>query len=174
MVQASPDTEVFFAVRLAETADPQARRYRSTQSAEATRLLVDLRSAASLFSGPQSKSHSRALSAAAVSRKGCIGVDVELIGAARDNAALSWFLIDGDHEPAVERLYRTWTFREAFYKAFGAFPDLAARRFVCRADVKDGESFRMGDASVLHARVADGFMLTLVWSGEGTVQAVSL
>ncbi len=89
MVQASPDPEVFFAVRLAASACPQARRPRETQSAEAAGLLEELRAAAGLPSGPQSKSHSRALVAVAIAYHGCVGVDVEFIGATSNSAALS-------------------------------------------------------------------------------------
>lgn len=61
--------------------------------------------------------------------------------------------------------YRAFTYREAYFKALGAWPERALLRLAAEAEsaefgTPDGLAVRFEEA-------APGFVLTLVWNGEG-------
>lgn len=159
---------LYYAARLAPDCDPHGRRARRVQSGEAEALLSDLRAAAGLPQGPSSKSHARAMCAVAAAESGRVGVDVEWIGAARDLTALARFLLDSaDFGGDVEALYRVWTFREAAFKAFGVFPDLAQRRSVFLARDHGEAPWRWGEGALLFRRLERDFQMCVAWDQAG-------
>ena len=159
---------LFFATRTALDAGLYQRRPRESQSAEAEALLRDLRSASGLAAGPSSKSHSRALSAAACAEAGQVGVDVEWFGAARNMGGLSRFLLDTDDgaDDALG-LLSVWCYREAYFKAFGDFPTLAQRRALFGRPRLWGEAQAAEDCRVLFQRLDGDFLLCALWDGSG-------
>jgi hypothetical protein len=166
MVQALPLHSPHYSARVLPGL-ASARIPHSEQSLAAAALLDELRRVTGVAAGPSSKSHSRALVAAALSDEGRVGIDVEYCDAGRDLAGLSRYLLGAD-APALDLsdFYRLWTFHEAYFKAFGVASDVALRRFVLGARGAFGETFEVATGvCVMHAAPADGFALSLVWGG---------
>ena len=160
----------FFATRAAPGAPLHARRARAEQSADANALLGGLREASGLANGPYSKSHSRAFSAAAVAGSGRAGIDIEWTGAVRDQAGMSRYLLDCDAgaDDALG-LFRAWTFYEAYFKAFGDYPDLTQRRAVFFGPRVWDAAVAQAGASALFQRLDGDFLLCALWDGGGEI-----
>lgn len=164
MIQTLDPAKVHYSARLMGGA-PDARLARERQSADAEELLRLLRLRTGLAAGPSSKAHARALAAAAASAGAPIGIDVEYLAPARPIRAIGQWLMDAAPRDDLTA-YRAFTFREAYFKAFGAWPEKALlRRIAAEREsivrTKDG-------LSVLHERFSADFVLTLVWRGDGT------
>jgi hypothetical protein len=149
----------------------QARLARPVQSAAADHLLQTLRSRTQIPDGPASKAHARALVAAAVSPSGQVGVDVEFFAPARPIQAIAQWLMAATARDDLAA-YRVFTFREAYFKAFGDWP---ARGLLLEVADADANLYVLdGDMQVLHERISEDFLLTLVWRGAERAQRVSL
>jgi len=139
---------------------PYGRRLaRTLQSEAAEELCAVLRRDTGIAAGPRSKSHSRAVVAAAVSRGGQVGVDVEYRAPGRPIDKIARYLSGGDVS-SEDAGYRVFTFREAYFKAFGDWPEKALLRDVAgRTETR----YALDGVQVLHETVHGDFMLTLVW-----------
>ena len=160
MIQAlSPNEPVYRAACAA--GPPYGKRLaRALQSVAAEELCAALRRDTGIAAGPRSKSHSRAVVAAALVRSGQVGVDVEYRAPGRPIDKIARYLsgadVGGEHAG-----YRVFTFREAYFKAFGDWPEKAMLREV--AGVQDAR-YLVGDGvHVLHEDAYGDFVLTLVW-----------
>jgi phosphopantetheinyl transferase len=144
-----------------------ARLPHHEQSPAAAALLNALRRETGVAEGPSSKSHSRAVVAAALGEHRRIGIDVEYCDARRDLAGLSRYLLGADAAAlSLSEFYRLWTFHEAYFKAFGAASDVTLRRAVLEAGASAGEARDVAPGvSVMHAWPVEGFALTLVAGG---------
>lgn len=159
MIQAAAPPGLCYETRLVAGAPRGARVARAVQSAAAADLLAALRQRAGVAEGPSSKSHSRDLVAAALAQTGRVGIDVEYRAPGRRIEQVAEHIM---HAPAAhaDAAYRVFTFWEAYFKAFGAWPEKALLREVA-ASAEPLQ--RAGGVSLLH-RVAEGdFALTLVW-----------
>jgi len=67
--------------------------------------------------------------------------------------------------------YRVFTFREAYFKASGVWPEHDVLQFV--ADSEESR-YRAADFNVLHEPIGNAFSLTLVWSGDGEAVRAAL
>lgn len=141
-----------------------ARAPRSRQS-EAARTLLHAVGAGVPISA-RTTSHSRgAIAVAAGDGEGLsLGIDIEWMRPDRPFASLAEFLLG--HVPerlGPEEFYRTWTFYEAYFKAFQRVPPEADLRAVMAQP--DGSSVRRlpDNTHLLQFRVAGEFQLTLVW-----------
>jgi hypothetical protein len=153
---------VLYGARLLQTADAVARTPRALQSNGAEALLDALRGQAG-GGGQSSKAHARAMMAAALAPQGRVGVDVEYRAPGRPILAIAQFLM-GTLAPNEDSAYRVFTFREAYFKAWGEWPERALLREVAASDAL---SYRLGaDVNVLHEAVHPDFLLTLVWDGD--------
>lgn len=157
---------LYFAHVQAPGACPTARHPRAQQSLAAARLLADLRARTGLDCGPSSKSHSRAISAAAIAASGQIGVDVEFACPARNLEGISQFLLGSTPLPSPCDIYRLWTFREAYFKAFGAPPSPAMMEDARHACAAQLAGYCLGAIKVPHFEIDAHFQLTLVWNGD--------
>ncbi|HVZ99872.1 MAG TPA: 4'-phosphopantetheinyl transferase superfamily protein [Caulobacterales bacterium] len=152
-----------YAVAFQPAPQPGARLPRAVQSGAAEKLLQDLRRASGVEAGAWSKSHARTCAAAALAPRGGVGIDVEFRAPGRRIVEIAQVLAGA---PVANDAagYRLFTFREAYFKAFGRFPappllrDVAGRR---------ERIFQTGAFDVLHEAIAPDFMLTLVWTGGG-------
>lgn len=170
---------LYYACGLAKDVLPTARAPHSQQSLAAEALLGALRQATRLEAGPSSKSHSRAMSAAAIVGSGQVGVDVELACTRRNRAGLAQFLLGEDGLADWPEIYRLWTLREAFFKAFGRFPD---RQFLQEAHKSwplYAACWGQGPMRARHEQRIDpasgaAFHLTLVWTGAEGAQEITL
>jgi hypothetical protein len=136
-----------------------ARVARSLQSATAEALLQELRAQTGI-AGPSSKAHSRALAAAAVARAR-VGIDVEYRAPERRIEEIASYLM-GTSPHDASAAYRVFTFREAYFKAFGDWPDKHLMREAANA-AEPGE-WACGLVRVRHESIGEDFNLTLVWS----------
>ena len=144
---------------------------RLAQSAAANALLLNLRDELACAAAPSSKSHARGVVAAAMSRDGHVGVDVEYCAPGRDICAIATWLAGMDISDD-ESAYRLFTFREAYFKAFGKNPDRALLRDVaCAPDPMMRPAHNLG---VLFAPLENCFLLSLVWSGAGEPERLEL
>lgn len=165
MVEA-PSHRPFYAFAAVPGFDVRAHAPRAQQSAAAADLLSDLRMARGVQEGPSSKSHSRGLAAAAVQAAGALGIDLEFMRPGRPGGRILALYMKG-FAPEVddEGFYRTWTFGEAHFKAFGANPSPELlHRFLATPLIHDVTYRLTEEISVLHARPAPDFMLSLVWT----------
>lgn len=163
MIQAFGPGRVQYATRLLEGVAVGSRVARAAQSAAAADLLADLRRDAGLTAGPSSRSHSRALVVAAVATEGRVGIDAEFLDPKRDIGAVARYLSGAD-APDRESAYRVFTFREAYFKAMGAWPAQALMRDAAAA--RENE-FSLGGVLVRQEIAADVFALCLVWAPVG-------
>jgi hypothetical protein len=153
---------VLYGARLLQTADAVARTPRALQSAGAQALLDDL-SGQTDGTGQSSKAHARGMMAAALTPQGRVGIDLEYRAPGRPILAIAHFLM-GTPAPHEESAYRVFTFREAYFKAWGEWPERALLREVAASDAL---SYRLGaDVNVLHEAIHQAFLLTLVWDGD--------
>jgi hypothetical protein len=136
-----------------------ARVARSLQSAAAEALLQELRARTGI-SKHFSKAHSRALAAAAVAQSR-VGIDVEYRAPGRRIEDIVVLLM-GARPLDEEAAYRVFTFREAYFKAFGIWPDRDLLRRA--ADAAEPGDWRAENVRIRHEPVGDDFNLTLVWS----------
>jgi hypothetical protein len=149
-----------WAAEFLEGAARGTRVARAIQSAAASALLSRLRAHANMPAGPSSKAHSRAAVAAALIGSGVVGIDVEHRTPGRPIAAIVAYLMGT--APADETsAYRVFTFREAYFKAVGAWPDKTTLQAVSRAC--EARYVLSDGLNVLHELVCDDFVLTLVW-----------
>jgi hypothetical protein len=154
----SPSGPAYGAVCVA--APPYGKRLaRAVQSAAAEELCAVLRRDTGIADGPRSKSHSRAVVAAALARDGQVGVDVEYRSPGRPIDKIARYLSGGEVS-SEDAGYRVFTFREAYFKAFGDWPETALLREVADAA---GARYALGPVQILHEDVFGEFMLTLVW-----------
>ncbi len=156
---------LYYSYALWPGAKPAARWPRAQQSHAAAVLLADMRAQTGLAAGPCSKSHSRALAAAAVAISGSLGVDVELADPARAITALARQLLGRESALSHWDFYRLWTFREAYFKAFGAFPGEALLRCAEQAGRMQPAGYRLGCVQVHHQVIFGAFQLAAVWNG---------
>lgn len=159
MIQAIQPSGPQWDVRFLPAAPRGARAARPLQSATAAALLAQIRAETGIASGPSSKAHSRALAAAAVAPGGSVGIDVEHFTPGRPIQAIARYLM-GAPAHNDEAAYRAFTFREAYFKALGAWP---ARGLVQAAAASAELCYQTGEVNVLHERIGDDFLLTLVW-----------
>jgi len=138
-----------------------ARVPRALQSAAANALLEDLRARTGIRAGPSSKAHSRDLAAAALG-EGRIGVDIEYRAPGRPIRAIAHHLMGSaaETEPAA---YRVFTFREAYFKAFGDWPSPTLLRLA--AGAAEPGRWACGGLQIRHEPICEDFSLTLVWTG---------
>jgi hypothetical protein len=136
-----------------------ARVARSLQSAAAEALLQELRAQTGI-AAHSSKAHSRALAAAAVARAR-VGIDVEYRAPERRIEEIGAYLM-GTPPRDASAAYRVFTFREAYFKAFGEWPDLALMHRA--ADAAEPGDWACGRVNVRHVPIGEDFNLTLVWS----------
>lgn len=165
---------LYFAFSLAAVMAPTARRPRAAQSAAAAALLSSLRARAGLWAGPSSKSHSRAACAAAVVADGPVGIDVEFACPSRDRAGMARFLLDEAQEPSLRDLYRLWTFREAYFKAFGAMPGARLLHHAHQAIAANPDGYHLEGFAVRHLEIAAAFQLTVIWNGRTAATPIAL
>jgi hypothetical protein len=160
MIQAALPQGLCYETQLVAGAPRGARVRHAVQSAAASDLLAALRQRAGVAEGPSSKSHSRDLVAAALAPAGRVGIDVEYRAPGRRIEQVAEHIM---HAPAADAdaAYRAFTFWEAYFKAFGEWPDRALLRSVAgsREQVQ-----RVGSVSLLHRAVETDFALTLVWA----------
>lgn len=164
MIQAPHPQGLHYAVQLTAGVPVGARQPRAVQSAAAADLLARLERDVSIAASWTSKAHSRAMSAAALSSVGRVGIDVEFEAPGRDIRAVARWLLDGPvaNDAAA---YRVFTFREAHFKATGDWPSIDLLRFAAESRAtryRTPEGFE-----VLHDKPAGSFLLTLVWRGPG-------
>lgn len=154
----SPAGPAYGAVCVA--APPYGKRLaRALQSAAAEELCAVLRRDTGMADGPRSKSHSRAVVAAALVRDGQVGVDVEYRAPGRPIEKIARYLSGGEVS-GEDSGYRVFTFYEAYFKAFGDWPEKKLLRDVAGAT---RARYAFGRVEVLHENVFDAFILTLVW-----------
>ncbi len=161
--------EILYGTRLLPGPAIHDRVARTTQSDAASALAEVLRAAAPA-PGINSKSHSRALVAAAVASAEvqALGIDVEWMAPGRPFAAIMRSFapslpaaIDG------EAFYRAWTFLEAYYKAFQRWPDENDIKQVLNKGASEGPWQIATGTQLLQRQVAGSFQLTLVWKCSG-------
>lgn len=144
--------------------EASARVPRSQQSEAAHALLEGLRRR--LAVSVETISHSRAAIAAAVGEGDglSLGVDIEWVRKDRPFSALAGFafgVMRSGWRPI--EFYRTWTFHEAYFKAFQRVPPVADLRTV--ADFGNGCAIRQlsDEVRLQQLPVAGQFHLSLVW-----------
>lgn len=170
---------LYYACALASDAPPTARRPHHQQSQAATALLGALRRATRIAGGPSSKSHSRAMSAGAVIGSGQVGIDVEFCCTRRNQAGLAQVLLGEDERAGWPEIYRLWTLREAYFKAFAMFPDREMLREAHASWPLHAARWGQGPMQARHEmriEPASGaiFHLTVVWSGAQEAQEITL
>jgi len=149
----------------------QARLSRPVQSAAAAALLETLRKCTGIAEGPSSKAHARGLMAAAVSTEGQVGVDVEFFAPGRPIQAIAQWLMAAPARDDVSA-YRVFTFREAYFKAFGDWP---SRELLGQVAASVADEYELeGGIRVLHEAIGADFLLTLVWRGAARAARVAL
>lgn len=169
MIQAFPPPVLLYAAKPLAGVAPGARIPRAKESAAAEAFLQSLRSRAP--EGASSKSHARGMAAAAAASKGIVGIDLEYRQPGRDIAAIAHWLMGA---PARDELsaYRVFTYREAYFKATGDWPEAAALRFVAE---NEHRGFQTPDGLNVHfAREGELYVLTLVWSALCGASRVAL
>lgn len=163
MIQAFPHPALLYAAQPLPGVAPGARPAYAAQSAAAEKLAQSLRAAAP--GGPVSKAHARGCVAAAAATEGVLGIDLEYRQPGRDIGAIALWLMGA---PARDELsaYRMFTYREAYFKALGAWPAVALLRFVAEEDARD---FQTPDGlNVLSEPIGEAFVLTLVWNSAAS------
>ena len=152
-----------------------ARRPLADQRADADKCMQRIRDALGA-EDLRSRSHSRGLAAAtAASGPSALGLDAEYADSRRP-----WPAIIAHYAQApriegapVDALCRGWTFLEAWYKAFGAWP---SSEQVCEAVGAQPESPAPVSAGEdiyrFHMTPAPGFSATLVWKGPPDLPAL--
>ncbi len=160
MIQAPLPNGLQYELRLVPGAARGERVPRSLQSAAAADLLAELRLTTGVAEGPSSKSHSRDLVAVALAEAGRVGVDAEYRAAGRPIEKIAHHLMDAAPSDA-RAAYRAFTFWEAYFKAFGHFPEKALLRAVAGSAAPTQE---LDGLLVLHRNVETDFSLTLVWA----------
>lgn len=158
MIQAPLPDGLRYELRLIPGATRGERVDRARQSAEAADLLASLRAHAGIAGGASSKSHSRDLVAVAVASTGRVGVDVEFRTPKRAITRIAEHLDAPVAEAAAG--YRVFTFWEAYFKAFGAWPEKALLRAVAASP---DPVQRHAGVGLLHQIVEQDFAFTLVW-----------
>lgn len=154
---------VLYGARWLQDAGRSARAPRAVQSAGAEAVLAALRAQNGGNEGVSSKAHARGLVAAAFSRGDRVGIDVEYRAPGRPILAIAQFLM-GSPARDEDAAYRAFTFREAYFKAWGDWPSRDLLRVVADADAP---LYRAAPGlNVLHEPVAPDFLLTLVWEGD--------
>jgi hypothetical protein len=125
------------------------------------------------WSGAASRAHSRNVVAVAVAEESHqqFGIDIEWESASRDIRALAEFLVPtASRKVGSEQFYRLWTFAEACFKAFQAWPPeeqlLELLDDACRSDSME---FEDGTAALFCAPYPN-FQLSLVWSSEACAE----
>jgi len=156
---------IIYAAQIIAAGPPVKRLPRAMQSQAARDLLARIAARAEAVS---SRSHSRtAIAVAATETPGVsIGIDIEWMAPERPVAAIAGsYLGAAASGLSIPEFYRAWTFYEAFFKAFQHAPSPA---LILEALSSSGEHtvcrLRDGISAIQH-RVADGFQLSLVWSG---------
>ncbi|MBX9747440.1 MAG: 4'-phosphopantetheinyl transferase superfamily protein [Hyphomonadaceae bacterium] len=159
MIQVLSPGEPVYGTTIAAGPPYGKRLARAMQSDAAEELCAVLRRDTGIAAGPSSKSHSRAVVAAALARAGHVGIDVEFRAPGRPIDKIALFL-SGAAVTGEDAGYRVFTFREAYFKAFGDWPEKALLRDVgSRIEAR----YSMAGIQVLHEAVYGDFMLTLVW-----------
>jgi hypothetical protein len=158
MIQAPLPNGLRYELRLVAGAARGARVAHALQSAEAANLLAALRQRTGVAAGPSSKSHSRDLVAVALAEAGRVGVDIEFRTPQRPIEKIAAHLGAPVTEAAAG--YRVFTFWEAYFKAFGAWPEKALLRAVAGSAEPLQEA---GGMAMLHQVVERDFAFTLVW-----------
>lgn len=160
MIQAFPQSGLLYAAKVLAGVAPGSRPQRVTQSAAAEALAETLREAGG--AGAISKAHARGLVAAAWAGEGPVGIDLEYRQPGRDIGAIARWLLDASARDEAAA-YRVFTYREAYFKALGDWPEQSLLRFVAEAEARD---FQTPDGlSVRHEPEGRDFVLTLVWAG---------
>jgi hypothetical protein len=116
-----------------------------------------------------SKSHSRALVAAACagSPVTAIGIDIEWMAPDRAfSAILTNFLPSIAAPVACDVFYRAWTFLEAHYKALQRWPGEDELRQVLAEPTRDAPWQTASGNHLVQHRVHDDFQLTLLWRSD--------
>lgn len=158
MIQAPLPNGLRYDVRLVPGAARGARVAHALQSAEAADLLAALRQQAGVTVGPSSKSHSRDLVAVALAEAGRVGVDVEFCAPERPIEKIASHL--GAPVEDAASGYRVFTFWEAYFKAFGEWPEKALLRAISGSREPLQQA---GGMAMLHQVVEEDFAFTLVW-----------
>jgi hypothetical protein len=155
---------ILYATSELSARDLGERLPRKRQSAAAQHLLQILSD--ELVPTAGSKSHSRAVVAAAVGDAGiaALGIDIEFMDDDRPLADIARFLSKSAPENiGSEQFFRCWTFAEAYFKAYQQLPPDRAVRRVGELRGADGECELDDGTHLLHRRIADRFLLCLVW-----------
>jgi len=160
MIQAPLPNGLRYDVRLLPDAARGERVSRALQSAAAADLLAELRLRTGVGEGPSSKSHSRDLVAVALAETGRVGIDAEYRAAGRPIEKIAYHLMNAAPSNVLAA-YRAFTFWEAYYKAFGHFPEKPLLRAVAGSAAVTRE---LDGLFVLHRSVETDFSLTLVWA----------
>jgi hypothetical protein len=158
MIQAPLPNGLRYELRLVPGAARGQRVAHALQSAEAADLLAALRQRAGVAEGPSSKSHSRDLVAVALAEAGRVGVDVEFRAPDRAIEKIAAHL--GAPVADAARGYRVFTFWEAYFKAFGDWPEKGLLRAVAGSSEPLQQA---GGMAMLHQVVEHDFAFTLVW-----------
>lgn len=157
--------EIVYATSLLPAPTIHDRVARTIQSEAAESLLATL-NVPPFTTSRSSKSHSRALVAAAIANTDVIalGIDVEWISPKRPfMAILRTFAPTLSGVVEQDGFYRAWTFLEAHYKAFQRWPQEDDIKQVLRRMPSDEPWQTSSGTQLLQHRVADLFELTLVW-----------
>jgi 4'-phosphopantetheinyl transferase len=145
--------------------DVAVRHPKAQQRALADAAEVAARSALEAQGIPRayvSRSHSRGMAAAAAVPAGPAGIDIEFMDSRRPWLALFQHLLGCEPGPAkTEDFARAWTFIEAWYKAFGAWPAPALVLATLRNPAPQTFLSPCGEA-FWTARVVGEFALSLV------------
>jgi len=159
---------IIYATRLIAAAPLDTRLPRAAQS-QAARALLDRITAGTHMAF--SKSHSRTAVAVAASHNAgvSVGIDIEWMAPERPFTTVALgYLGTAAAGVAVSDFYRAWTFYEAFFKAFQRPPAPAAIEETLSSSARSVCQLRDGTRVIQHC-VADGFQLSLVWSGGDCV-----
>jgi len=158
--------EIRYATVLLATSDVGRRMPRAQQSEGAARL-IDRLSEGDFRPVAESKSHSRALLAAAAGDVPGLrlGIDIEWMAPGRSFGTIArTFLPDVSPQIGMAEFYRGWTFFEAYFKTFGHFPRQELVADVI-AHAPDDRVQALGERIwMLQRCVAENFRLCLVWT----------
>jgi hypothetical protein len=161
-------TRILYGTEAIPCDDVRARLRRRVQS-EYAALLAGRLSAAMRSGTMISKSHSRALVAAACAGPPVValGIDIEWMAPDRAfTAILANFLPTLSAPIACDDFYRAWTFLEAHVKAYQRWPGEEELHQVLAEPAHDNPWQTAGGNHLLQHRICDDFQLTVLWRSD--------
>ncbi|GAA0572688.1 4'-phosphopantetheinyl transferase superfamily protein [Rhizomicrobium electricum] len=159
---------ILYGVDVIPADDVRARQAHRVQSPYASALATRL-SAAAGSAGMVSKSHSRAMVAAAcaVPPVTALGIDIEWMAPDRPfDAILANFLPSFATPVACNGFYRAWTFLEAHFKAYQCWPREKELRQVLAGPARDDSWQTVEGNYLLQHQVGGDFQLTVLWRSD--------